>query len=68
MTRSLCRGWDDYLESQWQEVQSVKNACYYPWHSRCHRQEEAVCLGCEYMVGKTWVHMHGSIQRVSSRT
>lgn len=68
MTRSLCRGWDDYLGCPWQEVQSVKNACYYPWHSRYHRQEEAACLGCEYVVGKTWDHMHGSIQRVSSRT
>lgn len=68
MTRSLCRGWDDYLGCPWQEVQSVKNACYYPWHSRYHRQEEAACLGCEYVVGKTWGHMHGSIQRVSSRT
>lgn len=67
MARSLCRVWGDYLGCQWQEVQSVKNACCYPWHSRYHRQEEAACLGCEYAVGKTWVHMHGSIQSAQSR-
>lgn len=66
MARSLCRVWGDYLMPVARGTK-CKKCLLLPLALQVPQTGGSSSLGCEYTVGKTWVHMHGSIQSAQSR-